>query len=181
MSLQRTTPRLTLVAEDLDIARAAKVNHDTLAKALHARLPDDWPPEFFVEAIGYWLAELERNPDLLGWTIWYVVHQADGAVIGIVAFKGLPIDGRTDVGYSIVGSYQRQGYATEAVQSIVEWAFADERVERVVGETMPGLVPSIKVMERLGFEFVGSDQTGHGGEPGVIQYQLVKSKDELAD
>jgi ribosomal-protein-alanine N-acetyltransferase len=165
-----------LIAEDLETARAAQAGNDALAGALGSRLADGWPPEFFGEAIGYWLPELEKNPDLLGWTIWYVVHQVENSVIGLVAFKGLPVNGRVDVGYSIVATQQRNGYATEAVQAIIDWAFTDERVERIVGETMPDLAPSIKVMERLGFELVGTDQTGHGGEEGVIQYQIHRSE-----
>jgi hypothetical protein len=43
--------------------------------------------------------------------------------------------------------HQRQGYATEAVGALLSWAFQGPAVQMVVADTLPGLTPSIRVME----------------------------------
>jgi RimJ/RimL family protein N-acetyltransferase len=48
----------------------------------------------------------------------------------------------------------------------VEQAFMAPGVTCVIAETLPGLVPSIGVLEKLGFSLIGD-----GSEPGVIRYE----------
>lgn len=47
----------------------------------------------------------------------------------------------------------------------------DSAVDVVVAETLPDLVPSIGVLDKLGFTFVGG-----GSEAGVVRYQLLRSR-----
>ena len=89
--------------------------------------------------------------------------------------KAPPKDGRVDIGYSIVASQQRRGYASEATRRLIEMAFEDPQVDRVVAETLPGLEPSIRVMEKCGFRQCGANVTGFSGEEGVLQYELRRN------
>lgn len=169
------TDRLDIVAEDLALARAAVEGREALGSHLRITIPPEWPPEFMADAMGYWIPHLEKSPSLLGWTAWHVIRREDRMLIGTVGFKGLPKDGRVDIGYTIVDVFQRQGYATEACRALIDWAFSDDRVDRIVGETLPDLTASIRVMQRLGFKLVGDHETGHDGEEDVVQYDLVRT------
>ena len=165
------TPRLELVAASEDVLRAAQEGDSALAGALNARLPASWPPEFYgPQSLEFTLARLAAGPEQAGWWLHYFVVQHGRAVIGYGGYKGPPTDdGTVEVGYAIVGDYQRQGYATEATGGFVARAFSLPRVTRVVAETVPERAPSIRVLEKLGFRLVGE-----GSEEGVIRYEVSR-------
>ena len=75
-----------------------------------------------------------------------------------------------EIGYSILESQQRQGYAPEAVGALLAWAFAHPEVHTVRAHTLPELVASIRVLEKCGFRHVGP-----GAEAGTIRYELPRS------
>jgi RimJ/RimL family protein N-acetyltransferase len=52
--------------------------------------------------------------------------------------------------YAFAPAHQRRGYATEAVQALVTFAFADLGLHRIVATTTYDNQPSIGVMRRLG-------------------------------
>lgn len=174
LGLSIDTPRLRLVAEDLALAQAAVQGRDAFAARLQATVPAEWPPELMAGALGYWIPRLEENPRLLGWTVWHIIRKEDRQLVGSAGFKGLPDAGRVDIGYEIMEPFRCRGYATEAAKGLIRWAFAFARVDRVVGETFPELIASIRVMERLGFTRVGGVQPGHDGEEGVLQFLLSR-------
>ncbi len=51
--------------------------------------------------------------------------------------------------------YQGQGYATEAVESVVAWALKQSGVYRVEAETDPENKKSQRVLEKCGFAPIG--------------------------
>jgi RimJ/RimL family protein N-acetyltransferase len=169
------TERLALFAEDAALAQATVDGPEAMSDLLNASVPPEWPPELFADVVGYWIPRLTADPANEGWCVWHIVRKSDRVVIGLTGFKGQPVDGRVDVGYAILDAFQRRGYATEAVTAVMEWAFADARVDYIVGETLPHLTPSIGVMEKLGFAFVTGDTIGHEGEAGVVQYRITRA------
>ena len=52
--------------------------------------------------------------------------------------------------YSFGPAYQRQGYATEAVSAMVDYAFGRLNLKRIIATTEPDNDRSIRMMERLG-------------------------------
>ena len=50
---------------------------------------------------------------------------------------------------------------------LIAHAFAHPEVARVIAETLPDLFPSIGVLRKIGFSYVGE-----GSEPGVVRYGL---------
>jgi RimJ/RimL family protein N-acetyltransferase/mannose-6-phosphate isomerase-like protein (cupin superfamily) len=173
------TPRLELVCATLDMLRAELASPDALEATIEARVPAGWPPELYdTSAIQYSIAYLEQHPDDAPWGFYYFVH-ADSAgertVVGVGGFKGAPAQGAVEIGYSIVDSFRRRGFATEAVRGFLSRAFADPRVRRVLAETLPALAPSIGVLEKVGMTFVGD-----GSEPGVIRYAISR-EDYISD
>ena len=163
--------RLDLLAVDSPLARAMASDREELARLIGARVPKEWPPELMADALDFLVQATERDPDALGWWVWLVVLRAERVLIGSAGFKGPPGDtGRVDIGYSVLDAYQKRGYATEAVTALIEWAFQDVRVTRIIGETFPHLTPSIRVLEKCGFRFIGTG-VGHEGEPEVMQFE----------
>jgi RimJ/RimL family protein N-acetyltransferase len=117
---------------------------------------------------------LEQLDDVAeqGWSFWYLLTRGDPSeLVGICGFKGRPDNsGSVEIGYSIVADFRRKGFATEAVATLVGWAFTHHNVNEVCAETLPHLVQSISVLQKNGFEF-----TGAGSETGVIRYAIKRS------
>ena len=101
-------------------------------------------------------------------------------MIGAGGFKGAPdAHGVVEVGYGIVTDHQRQGLATEAVDGWLRFAFGSPRVTMVVGQTLPSLAPSIGVLEKVGFRFVGAGHDPHApAVEEVIRYELSRAEFE---
>jgi RimJ/RimL family protein N-acetyltransferase len=166
--------RLTLVAGTADLVRADLTGRRHLAAALGANVPEEWPPELYESTSMRLALDLLQDPSEHGWSVWYLLTKKHDPprVIGICGFKGKPDPaGSVEIGYSVLPPYRVQGYATEAVERLVAWAFIHQNVAEVVAETLPHLRQSIRVMEKNGFVF-----RGPGSEHGVIRYVVEKSR-----
>ena len=174
--LRIRTKRLDLIAGTAEMGRAELTGSDKLATYLNAEIPPDWPPPLNDIQSTTWFADyLEQHPDAVGWASWYFVLRSDNerrVAIGNGGFKGrVDEHGTAEIGYSILERHQRRGYAPEAVRALVSWALSDPGVRRVVAQTLPGLAPSIAVLEKCGFSFVGK-----GMEEGAILYELHRHR-----
>lgn len=106
-----------------------------------------------------YLRRLEEDPSLLGWGVWLVIQKEDGLVIGDIGFKGKPDEKKSvDVGYGFLESYWNQGYATEAVGELIEWAFNTSKVAKVTAQTLHDNFRSVRVLEKLGMKKVASTE-----------------------
>jgi RimJ/RimL family protein N-acetyltransferase len=165
--------RLTLVAATAELVAADLASREEFAAAIGAEVPDEWPPELYDSpSMRYALQQL-HDPSEHGWSLWYLLSKKHDPprVIGICGFKGKPDRvGSVEIGYSVLRQFRIQGYATEAVERLVTWAFSHQNVVEVAAETLPHLRQSIRVMEKNGFIL-----RGRGSEYGVVRYALQKS------
>jgi len=163
------TPRLFLLAGTADRLRAELQGITDLAAALRAEIPSAWPPPLYDEAAVRWMLErVEADPVWATWGSRYFLHKQEGGPIAVGAggFKGPPnAEGTVELGYSVLPQYQRQGFATEAVEGMLAFARQQTEVRRVTAETLPTLVPSIGVLEKTGF-----DLTEEAAGDGVLRF-----------
>jgi RimJ/RimL family protein N-acetyltransferase len=170
--LHLRTERLQLVAVTLEFARAELADPRRLEKLLRAHVPPSWPPPLNDERSLRWTIDfLAANPQGVGWGAWYFLHRehAELRLIGQGGFAGLPRDGAVEIGYAIVPECHRFGFAPEAVRALVAWAFTHPEVLRVTAQTLPALVPSIRVLEKCGFA-----PAGPGDDAGAIRFVLER-------
>jgi [ribosomal protein S5]-alanine N-acetyltransferase len=169
------TARLALIPATPLTTRAALMGREALAQALALHVTESWPPDLLDQsALEYMRDKLELGAEHTGWWLHFVVLRdgpGGGVVIGTAGYKGPPDpdDGTVEIGYSVVRDFQRQGYATETARALVVCAFEVPGIRRVIAETLPGLTPSIGVLRKCGFRFIGD-----GSEPGVIRYELTR-------
>lgn len=165
--------RLRLVAASALLVGEDLGGRQRLEAALGVRVPDNWPPELYDHSAMAYAARQLDDPLEARWSFWYLVdrRQDDEVLVGVCGFKGRPDSrGSVEIGYSVLSQYRNQGYASEAVGRLVDWAFSHGSVMEVSAETFPHLKQSIRVLERNGFHF-----TGRGSERGVIRYALSRS------
>lgn len=96
-----------------------------------------------------------NNPDQWEWYAIWMIELKDGTHIGELCFKGLDPNGIAEIGYGISEEYQNNGYATEAVKALLEWAFTDPKVIAIEAETESDNIASIRVLEKCGFKLNG--------------------------
>ena len=173
--LRLFTNRLELVAATLEVAQAEINDLPAFARLLDVPRPMTWPPPLNDEhSQQAFLASLHKaRPDDAGWNLWFCILRNPRALVGNAGFKGCPQGGPVEIGYSMLEAYQRNGYCTEAVRALLDWAFQTPAVETIVAHTLPGLTPSIRVMEKCGFVFVGDGPIEDGMS--TIRYQLSRS------
>jgi RimJ/RimL family protein N-acetyltransferase len=165
------TARLRLVAGNEALSLAELEDRSRLAALLEAEVSPEWPPPLNDEASIRFSLEMHRtHPETGGWANWYFLlepAEGDRVAVGNGGFRGEPSStGCVEIGYSILESHQRQGIAKEAVDALVAWAFANDHVQVVQAQTLPELRPSIRVLEKCGFHFVGP-----GSDEGAILYE----------
>jgi RimJ/RimL family protein N-acetyltransferase len=86
-----------------------------------------------------------------------VAGEGTRTVVGSSGFRGLPnADGEVEIGYGIHAAHRSRGYATEAVEALVEWALAQEGVRGVVAHCDPANEPSLRVLAKAGFAEAGA-------------------------
>jgi [ribosomal protein S5]-alanine N-acetyltransferase len=105
-----------------------------------------------------YLTDLKEDGSLLGWGVWFVIEKETGRIIGDIGFKGKPVDQTVEIGYGIIPSAQGLGYATEAVNGIIDRVLTTNLVCNVVAECLVDNIASVKVLEKLGFERTGTDE-----------------------
>lgn len=96
-----------------------------------------------------------QHPGQWDWYAMWMIELHDGTHIGDLCFKGLIPDSNPEIGYGILPEYQGQGYASEAVQAAVIWAFQDPVVSAVEAETDPENTASQRVLQKCGFTPTG--------------------------
>ena len=92
-----------------------------------------------------------KNPDIWEWYAIWMIELNNGTHIGELCFKGLDENGVAEIGYGILEEHQCQGYATEAVNAVLAWAFQNPKVTAVEAETDAENMASKRVLEKCGF------------------------------
>ncbi|MBN2048621.1 MAG: GNAT family N-acetyltransferase [Anaerolineaceae bacterium] len=88
---------------------------------------------------------------------WFAVELArEHRVIGFVAANRTEDELERDIGYCIHSDYQRQGFAFEACQVVIEHCQNDLGVTRFCAGTADCNLPSVRLLEKLGFEKIES-------------------------
>jgi RimJ/RimL family protein N-acetyltransferase len=106
------------------------------------------------------------------WHQFAIVDKATGATVGDVGLHVRAADPSTaDVGYTIARRYQRQGYASEAVATIIEYAFDVVGVRTIFANALAENDASRGVAERVGMALDKQWLTNNGTE--LVRYSIV--------
>lgn len=103
-------------------------------------------PEETAHRVRQWI-DADHGP--LGW--WIIEGRGDGVFHGLGLLLSMPGDGDVEVGYRLARRSWGQGIATEAAAALVDYAFRELGLSRVVAVTYPDNRGSRRVLEKLGF------------------------------
>jgi [ribosomal protein S5]-alanine N-acetyltransferase len=109
-----------------------------------------------------------------------VVRNADKKVIGTaLLFKFEEGSNRLELGYALGRAYWKQGYATEALRTLLSHAFTVMHVRRVEAEVNPNNIASNALLRSLGFSqegYLRERWVAKGATYGVNIYGLLASE-----
>jgi RimJ/RimL family protein N-acetyltransferase len=118
----------------------------------------DWECPFPVSEARRFIASLHHlAPGTPGTWFQFAVGLAPSeALIGDVAIRTSRADARqAELGFTLAPAHQGQGYATEAVRTVVQYAFAKLAMHRVFSRTDARNLRAQRLLERLGFRQEG--------------------------
>ena len=154
--------RIELETERLRLYVASQAEMEQII----GRQTDEELRKAYLEMLDGYLAHPEQGE----WYAIWMVTRRDGVQVGDLSFKGLNEDGYVEIGYGISDEFQGQGYATEAVKAVVDWALMQDGVLRVEAETEPDNTASQRVLAKCGF--VPNGIMGEEGPRYVRRYGL---------
>ena len=91
----------------------------------------------------------------------------DDSVAGLAGWKGEPVDGLAELGYSVAPERQGRGIATAVVRELL-WRGRAAGLRRAVAHTLPEPSASTAVLERCGFTRTGAVADPDGNVEGVV-------------
>jgi RimJ/RimL family protein N-acetyltransferase len=92
-----------------------------------------------------------------------IVERPGGLVIGSIGLFWPPDNGTVEIGYGIVPSRRGRGYASEATRALTGHAFTAPGVHTVCAEVDLSNLPSIRVLEKAGFQRSHGDLERNAG------------------
>ncbi|BBH18820.1 N-acetyltransferase [Paenibacillus baekrokdamisoli] len=88
-------------------------------------------------------------------------------IIGSCGYNSLDFENaKAEIGYDIAKSFWGRGYASEAIYSLLDYAFSSLKMNRIEAKVEPENVNSIKLLQKLNFTFEGT----------LRQYERVDGK-----
>jgi 8-oxo-dGTP diphosphatase len=104
--------------------------------------------------------------------VFAIERREDGALVGCIGVEPDRAAREAEFGYWIGMPYWSAGYATEALSSLVDHAFATLDVDRARAAAMPENRASIRVQEKVGFRYVGVKSLAAPARGGAIGVQV---------
>lgn len=155
------TNNLELIAATFEYICAELESPEQLASLLNTQVEPGWPPgEYDINAQKFFhKCYKENGASVIEWFVWYAItlpkNSIPSVLIGAGGYFGPPDkDGIVEIGFSIVPSQRQKGYATEIAKALVENAFNDNRVHKIIAHTTIHNKASCKVLEKSGFHYI---------------------------
>jgi RimJ/RimL family protein N-acetyltransferase len=156
------TPRLVLRLMERAVVDACLASDlGRAGELLGVRIPDALLAH--PSSLRYARARLNEDPLYRPWSARAMILPQAETMVGLVRFHSRPdpadlhpyARGAVEFGYQVFPGYQRQGYASEAVGAVMQWAQTAFGIDRFIVSVSPGNQASRAVIARFGFAKVG--------------------------
>jgi len=85
------------------------------------------------------MTDLERLYDSIKDAQWFFIEKKDGTKIGFIAH--FLSAGETEIGYNIIPNERNKGYASEAIQIMIDYLFLSKNIMRIQAKADKENVP----------------------------------------
>jgi [ribosomal protein S5]-alanine N-acetyltransferase len=149
-------------------------SRDELATLLQVTLPEHWPhfPHTFSPTAN---EPADANPGLTHWRGYFFIWPAGKMLVGNGGFKGPPDRlGMVEIGYEIAADYWNRGFATEAAQGMIDYAFAQREVQTVIAHTLAEKNASNRVLQKVGMRYSAEVDNSELGK--IYRWQISRKE-----
>lgn len=137
------------------------------------RMPDPYPDD----GAAAWLAEAIPKCEAGEWHVFAITRE-DGQAVGLIGLIGESERG-AEMGYWIGGPFMNEGFATQAVGLLLEFAFSELGLERVFATPLERNLASRRVLEKNGLEVARTyPNTEEKWEPTDMFMEYALTRDE---
>ena len=156
------TSRLILrLMDEAVISNCLKKNLEGAAHLLKARVPVvilDYPT-----ILQYAIKQFKEDESYLPWAARAIILPEANQMVGLVRFHSQPnpeylknyASNAVEFGYQIFKDYRKNGYATETVIALIDWAQTTFGVVNFIASVSPDNKDSLKLILGLGFKKIG--------------------------
>ena len=172
------TQRLRLITCDARHLAALVQGPGVLGELLGITVPDGWTA--VPAAYAHSLALLKKQPmrPFSGWWLYLLVNPVSKTLVGCCGFKDVPDpDGIVEIGCEIAPVFRRQGYATEALKSLVGYAFTRPEVRAVDARSLPAKGAQAAMLQAVGMKRIGEAEDA---EAGTVWHWRITSAEFVA-
>lgn len=166
--MRRETERLVITKFDL-----------SMAEDVHKNSLDEDNRRFVPDEVFETIADARETIEFLmgcyetgDGPLVYPVLLKDNTNIGYVQL--IPIEEGFEVGYHIAKQYTGQGYASEALTALLEYAKTEKQIDKIYGICVSENIASKRVMERCGFEKEYEGMGEYQGENTEIAKYVIR-------
>lgn len=150
------TPRLRLMT--MELAHLAAIVRDpfSLGDLLGVAIPEQWPA--YPAAYPHALDLLRENPlrSYSGWWLYLFVDPAHKVLVGCGGFKDAPdADGVVEIGCEIAPAFRCQGFATEAMRSLINYACTRPEVRAIDAYSQAESGMQASLLQAVGMTRIG--------------------------
>lgn len=129
-----------------------------------------WPDDDILETLPKIIVNLTRVELPTGFESWMIIKKGSREIIGDIGFKGFNYyKASIDIGYGIIKEERRNGYASEAVDAIINWAFSNKIVKEITARCLLNNHVSSNLLHKFNFKQIRQDDT-------MIYWSLTRMK-----
>ena len=119
-----------------------------------------------------------KHQEERGFSAYLVLEKKTGQFIGVCGFNPPNHGYDAELMYHIAKEHGGQGYASEAMEACVDYAINDLKLTKLGASITPDNVPSQRVVEKLGFRYIGKKWCNIT-EQYDDYFELVASSDQV--
>jgi RimJ/RimL family protein N-acetyltransferase len=147
------TDRLLLMPMTIDFIDGLIDGGNGAYELFDIRPSEEWPSDEIFNVLPMIKESLLLKKEQNGFNAWIFVDKFDRSIVGDGGFKGEPNEnGEIEIGYGIVKSKRRRGYAFEAVSELIRWGFSNSNVKYITADCLNENEASINLIKKLGME-----------------------------
>ncbi len=117
------------------------------------------------------LVSARWDSDKLGFCA--LIEKETGKFLGWCGVWHLKETNELEIGYAIAKEFWGKGFATEAAEKFIKYAFENLKPDKIVAVAEPENLASRRVMEKLGMQFV---KIARFYERNLVQYAITEEK-----
>jgi RimJ/RimL family protein N-acetyltransferase len=155
------TQRLELIPLTPEFLKLWVENLEGLEKEMNCSYQGEPLEGYLLAIVKSQLDQVQRDPENYLWhSVWLLIRNTDRVVVGSAAFKNTPdADGEVEIGYGLGKAFEHNGYMTEAVKAMCDWALKQRMIAHVIAETYLNGFASQRILKRCGFKEVRREKT----------------------